>query len=56
MYNQIFVTNVVRLFGERNMTKSVLADKAGISVSFLSDVTNGKANQDSASSPRGSDG
>ncbi len=26
------------------MTKSELADKAGISVSFLSDLTNGKAN------------
>lgn len=44
MYNQIFFTNVLRLLGERNMTKSMLAEKAGISVSFLSDLTNGKAN------------
>lgn len=44
MYNQIFFTNVLRLLDERHMTKSELADKAGISVSFLSDLTNGKAN------------
>lgn len=44
MYNQIFFTNVLRLLDERRMTKSELADKAGISVSFLSDLTNGKAN------------
>ena len=44
MYNQIFFTNVLRLLDEQRMTKSELADKAGISVSFLSDLTNGKAN------------
>ncbi|MGV7209309.1 transcriptional regulator [Oxalobacteraceae bacterium A2-2] len=44
MYNQIFFTNVLRLLDEQHMTKSELADKAGISVSFLSDLTNGKAN------------
>lgn len=44
MYNQIFFTNVLRLLDERRMTKSELADKAAISVSFLSDLTNGKAN------------
>ncbi len=44
MYNQIFFTNVLRLLDERSMTKSELAEKAGISVSFLSDLTNGKAN------------
>jgi transcriptional regulator with XRE-family HTH domain len=44
VYNQIFFTNVLRLLDERSMTKSELADKAGISVSFLSDLTNGKAN------------
>lgn len=44
MYNQIFFTNVLRLLDELHMTKSELADKAGISVSFLSDLTNGKAN------------
>ena len=44
MYNQIFFTNVLRLLDEQQMTKSELADHAGISVSFLSDLTNGKAN------------
>lgn len=44
MYNQIFFTNVLRLIDEQHMTKSELADQAGISVSFLSDLTNGKAN------------
>jgi transcriptional regulator with XRE-family HTH domain len=44
VHNQIFFTNVLRLLDEQNMTKSELADKAEISVSFLSDLTNGKAN------------
>lgn len=44
MYNQIFFTNVLRLLDEQHMTKSELAEHAGISVSFLSDLTNGKAN------------
>lgn len=44
MYNQIFFTNVLRLLDEQGMTKNELADRAGISVSFLSDLTNGKAN------------
>ena len=44
MYNQIFFTNVLRLLDERGMTKDKLADAAGMSLSFLSDLTNGKAN------------
>jgi transcriptional regulator with XRE-family HTH domain len=44
VYNQIFFTNVLRLLDEQDMTKSELAEQAGISVSFLSDLTNGKAN------------
>ena len=44
MYNQIFFTNILRLLDERGMTKDKLADAAGMSVSFLSDLTNGKAN------------
>ncbi|PHV05321.1 transcriptional regulator [Janthinobacterium sp. BJB412] len=44
MYNQIFFTNILRLLDERGMTKNELSDLAGISVSFLSDLTNGKAN------------
>ncbi|HEV2618624.1 MAG TPA: transcriptional regulator [Acidobacteriaceae bacterium] len=44
MYNLIFFTNILRLLDERGMTKNELSDKAGISISFLSDLTNGKAN------------
>ena len=44
MYNQIFFTNVLRLLDEQGMTKTELAERADISVSFLSDLTNGKAN------------
>ncbi|ALR06324.1 transcriptional regulator [Xylella fastidiosa] len=44
MYNIIFFTNILRLLDERGMTKYELSEKAGISISFLSDLTNGKAN------------
>lgn len=44
MHNQIFFTNVLRLLDEQGITKTELADMAEISVSFLSDLTNGKAN------------
>lgn len=44
MYNQILFTNILRLLDELDMTKNDLAIKAGISISFLSDLTNGKAN------------
>ena len=44
MYNQIFFTNILRLLDERGMTKDKLADAAKMSLSFLSDLTNGKAN------------
>ena len=44
MYIHIFYTNVLRLLEEQDMTKQDLADKADISISFLSDLTNGKAN------------
>lgn len=44
MYNQILFTNVLRLLEELGMTKNELALRAGISISFLSDLTNGKAN------------
>ena len=43
-YYEIFFTNVLRLLDEQDMTKNELADKAGISISFLSDLTTGKAN------------
>ena len=44
MYNQIFFTNILRILDERGMAKNELHERAGISISFLSDLTNGKAN------------
>ena len=44
MYNYIFFTNVLRLLDEQNMTKKELSDRSGVSISFLSDLTTGKAN------------
>ena len=44
MYNQIFYTNILRLLNEQGMTKSDLSEKADVSISFLSDLTNGHAN------------
>lgn len=44
MYQEIFLRNVLRLLDEKQMTKQALAQKAGMSVSFLSDLTRGKAN------------
>jgi len=44
VYNLIFFTNILRLLDERGMTKHELSEQAGISISFLSDLTNGKGN------------
>ena len=44
VYNYIFFTNVLRILGERNMTKGELAELSGVSISFLSDMTTGKGN------------
>jgi transcriptional regulator with XRE-family HTH domain len=44
LYNSIFVSNVVRLLDEREMTKKDLSEKSGVSMSFISDLTNKKAN------------
>ena len=44
MYNHIFFTNVLRVLAERGMTKLDLSEKSGVSISFLSDLTNGKGN------------
>jgi transcriptional regulator with XRE-family HTH domain len=44
VYIQIFETNILRLLEEHGMTKQELAEKADISMSFLSDLTHGKAN------------
>lgn len=44
MYSEILYTNILRLLDESGLTKNDLAQRAGISVSFLSDLTNGKGN------------
>lgn len=44
MYNQIFFTNVLRMMDEQSMTKIQLAQQADMSPSFLSELTNGRAN------------
>lgn len=44
MYSYIFFTNVLRLLEEQQMTKKELSEKSGVSISFLSDLTTGKAN------------
>jgi len=44
VYNLIFFTNILRLLEEQGMTKQELSARAGVSISFLSDLTNGKAN------------
>lgn len=43
-YNVIFFTNILRILDEKGLTKSDLASAAGISVSFLSDLTTGQGN------------
>ncbi len=44
MHYPIFFTNVLRLLGERGMTKHELAKLTGVSISVLSEITNGKGN------------
>lgn len=44
MYNQIFFTNVLRMMEEQGMTIIELAQQADMSQSFLSELTNGRAN------------
>lgn len=44
MYCLIFFTNILRLLSERKITKYQLATRANISVSYLSELTNGRAN------------
>ena len=44
MYHPIFFTNVRRILNELQMTKLELAEKSGVSGSFLSDLTTGKGN------------
>lgn len=44
MYKVLFFTNVLRILDERGITKNELSERSGISISFLSDLTTGKAN------------
>lgn len=44
MYNLILITNILRILDEKDMTKAELAERAGVSVSFLSDLINDNAN------------
>jgi transcriptional regulator with XRE-family HTH domain len=44
LHNNIFFTNVLRLLDELHMTKQELSARSGVSISFLSDLTTGKAN------------
>lgn len=44
MYNQILLRNVLRILEETGMSKAELAAKANISASFVSALTNQKAN------------
>jgi transcriptional regulator with XRE-family HTH domain len=44
VYDFIFFTNVLRILEERGMTKQELSKRSGVSISFLSDLTTGKAN------------
>lgn len=44
VYDYIFFTNLLRILDERGMTKHELSERSGVSISFLSDLTNGKAN------------
>lgn len=44
MYNQIFFTNILRILDEKDLTKEQLAEMSGVSMSFISDLTNGKGN------------
>jgi transcriptional regulator with XRE-family HTH domain len=44
MYNLIFFTNVLRLLDELEMSRNELCDKTDISVSFMCELLNGRAN------------
>ena len=44
MLNQIFYTNVLCVMKKKQMTKFDLANKSDVSLSFISDLTRGKAN------------
>jgi len=44
LYNKILLTNILRLIEELGINKRKLAERSGVSTSFLSDLTHDKAN------------
>jgi transcriptional regulator with XRE-family HTH domain len=44
LYNQILLTNILRILDEKGMTKKQLAEKSGISLSFMQDLTLDRGN------------
>jgi transcriptional regulator with XRE-family HTH domain len=44
MYNHIFFTNILRLLDEKEITREQLSKMSGVSMGFISDLTNGKGN------------
>jgi len=44
LYNQILLTNILRILEEKGMTKKQLSEKSGVSITFLQDLTQGRGN------------
>lgn len=44
IYHDIFFTNVLRVLDERKISQRELAERAGISTAFISDVAKGRSN------------
>jgi transcriptional regulator with XRE-family HTH domain len=44
MYSEIYLFNLLKLLKEKGYTKAQLSELSGISPSFISELTNGKAN------------
>ena len=44
MYNLILTTNILRILREKKISKADLSEKAGVSISFLNDLTHDNAN------------
>lgn len=44
MYNLILTTNILRILREKKISKAELSERAGVSISFLNDLTHDNAN------------
>ncbi len=44
MYNLILTTNILRILREKGISKADLAERAGVSISFLNELTHDNAN------------